>query len=258
MVESWRPTASLQILRHRAWLPAQIRDYFARHGVLEVDTLGLSPTAATEPTLSSITCQVPGIGRPCHLRASPEGPMKCLLAAGSGDIYQICHAFRGAEHGRLHRAEFMLLEWYRVGMDHHALMSDVAALLRHVGYTDDIVTLSFDELWRERFGCGAHAIASADLAGIVRCLPFTLDESDYADRQRLYDYAYSAMVSDPAAREGGLFRLRFPSGAARVRTCWRPLAAGRPLRADCGRRRAGERLPRDRRRRRATTLFRGR
>ena len=210
MVESWRPTASLQILRHRARLLAQIRDYFARHRVLEVDTPCLSPTAATEPTLSSITCQVPGIGRPCHLRTSPEGPMKRLLAAGSGDIYQICHAFRGAEHGRLHRAEFMLLEWYRVGIDHHALMTDVAALLRYVGYTHDIATLSFDELWRERFGCGAHAIASADLADIVRRLPFSLDETAYADRQCLYDCAYSAMVGDTTAREGAYFVYAFP------------------------------------------------
>src|SRR5207249_5616998 len=66
------------------------------------------------------------------LHASPEYAMKRLLAAGSGDIYQICHVVRARESSRLHNPEFTLIEWYRVGFSLEALMEEVEALVREL------------------------------------------------------------------------------------------------------------------------------
>ena len=97
---SWQPRASLAVIRERARVYRQIRAFFNTRGCMEVDTPLLMPTTGTDVNVASITVDR---GRRRHyLQTSPEYAMKRLLAAGSGSIFQICHAFRDGEAGRLH------------------------------------------------------------------------------------------------------------------------------------------------------------
>ena len=128
--EDWRPRASLPALRARAALLAAARGFFARRGVLEVETPILSSAAVTDPHIDSLGTELDGGSY--HLSTSPEYAMKRLLAAGCGDIYQICKAFREGERGRWHNPEFTLIEWYRLGFDDGALMGEVEALVREM------------------------------------------------------------------------------------------------------------------------------
>src|ERR1700681_4880836 len=124
----WRPTASLAALQRRARMLAQVREFFASRGVLEVETPILSAGTVSDPQIDSLTTRVAGLAGRFYLSTSPEFPMKRLLAAGSGDIYQVCKVFRDAERGRWHNPEFTMIEWYRLGFDDAALMTEVESL----------------------------------------------------------------------------------------------------------------------------------
>jgi lysyl-tRNA synthetase class 2 len=131
-VADWRPTASLAALRRRAGKLASVREFFSRRGVLEVETPAVVGAAVTDVHIHSAGVELEPGGRPYHLHTSPEYAMKRLLAAGSGDIYQIARVVRGAERSRLHNPEFTLIEWYRLGLTLEALMSEVDALAREL------------------------------------------------------------------------------------------------------------------------------
>jgi lysyl-tRNA synthetase class 2 len=123
-------------MKIRAMLLARIRSFFEDNGVMEVDTPVLSRFGTTDPAIESFCCEYRGPGAgdgvALYLHTSPEFFMKRLLAAGCGPIYQLAHVFRNGELGRRHNPEFMMLEWYRPGIDYHALMDEVDALLEFV------------------------------------------------------------------------------------------------------------------------------
>jgi elongation factor P--(R)-beta-lysine ligase len=129
---SWRPTAPLHALKLRAAMLHSARAFFEERGVLEVETPILSAAAVSDPHIESLSTQIAGVAGRRYLGTSPEYAMKRLVAAGSGDIYQICKVFRDAERGRWHNPEFTMIEWYRLGFNDAALMDEVEALVRQL------------------------------------------------------------------------------------------------------------------------------
>ena len=115
-----------RVLELRAQLTDAIRRFFRERGFLEVDTPVLLPANAPETQIDA-TPAGPG-----WLRTSPELAMKRLLAAGSGNIFQLGPCFRDGEHGRWHHPEFTLLEWYRANAGHIDILADAKALLAFV------------------------------------------------------------------------------------------------------------------------------
>jgi elongation factor P--(R)-beta-lysine ligase len=131
VLNEWQPTCSIEMLRLRAQVFNDIRQFFSARAVLEVETPLLSYSSITDPQLDFFTTDFcsPPLQHTLFLQTSPEFAMKRLLAAGSGSIYQICKAFRNGEAGRFHNPEFTLLEWYRVGFKLPQLMDEIAELL---------------------------------------------------------------------------------------------------------------------------------
>lgn len=141
----WHPSASIPTLHQRAQLLAQIRQFFNRRAYLEVETPVMGHYGITDLYLSNVTgyCQA----KTTYLQTSPEYHMKRLLAAGSGPIFQLARVFRDDELGRWHNPEFTLLEWYQLGIDHHALMAEVDELLRDTLNCEPLIKKTYQEVF---------------------------------------------------------------------------------------------------------------
>lgn len=177
---TWKPSARLDVLRARAHLLARIREFFAAAGVMEVETPIASRAATTDPLLQSLQTNWSGadpLGQRLYLQTSPELPMKRLLVAGSGPIYQICKVFRNGERGRLHHPEFSLLEWYRPDLGYRALMGEVAELARHALNRPELPVerLSYRELFRDRLGLDPLTAEPGELRRASQDIPGSPD-----------------------------------------------------------------------------------
>ena len=205
-VPAWAPGTSLETLRMRAALLAHARTFFAARGVLEVDTPALMACGVTDPQIHSLRADLPGAaGRQGYLQSSPEYAMKRLLAAGSGDIFQICHVFRGEEQGPLHNGEFTLIEWYRLGYSLEALMEEVDVLVRELlgaaagGATEQI---PYTELLKRTLGIDALHESLASLRSSTEALGFDKRLTQQLDRDGLLDLLDGRARSGPAPGHG--------------------------------------------------------
>jgi len=110
-----------------------MRGFFLGRGFVEVETPSLSlhrDVTVHIRDFSTAYSDDAGRQRTLGLVSSPEHHMKRLLAAGWGDIFQICRFFRNGETGDLHNPEFSGVEWYEVGHDYRGCMETTEALVR--------------------------------------------------------------------------------------------------------------------------------
>ncbi|MFO1401926.1 MAG: EF-P lysine aminoacylase EpmA [Steroidobacteraceae bacterium] len=213
----WRPGASRERLELRAARLAAARAFFAGRGVLEVDTPVLVRRAVTDPHLHSAQVQLPGCAEPLYLHTSPEYAMKRLLAAGSGDIYQICHVVRGEERGRRHNAEFTLIEWYRLGAGIDALMDEVEELVRLLAAPAAAAParrLSYQQAFTAALGIDPLAAAEAELRAAAARHGCDAGAVPAGERDALLDLLMGMVVGPALGRGAPCFVHRYPASQA--------------------------------------------
>lgn len=181
----WQPSASIETLRERAQVLAQVRSFFAERSVMEVDTQSISQAAVSDPFIDSLPVAYqthPAAEIVWHyLQSSPEYAMKRLLAAGSGAIYQLSKVFRNGELGRLHNPEFTMLEWYRPGFCEQQLMHEVRDLVDQVLGPQTWCVLTYRELFIKYLDIDPFDCEILDLQTAVRAnidAPFEDDRKD--------------------------------------------------------------------------------
>lgn len=191
-MKDWKPTANAKALRLRAELHALIRRFFAERKVLEVETPILSAAGNTDPNIESFSLRFDGpkaAGEPTRwLRTSPEFPLKRLVAAGIGDCYELGRVFRNGEAGKRHNPEFTMLEWYRVGWNHHQLMDETTELLKAAlalaGRRATVRETSFRQLYLDKFGFDPMSAPEDELRsplGVYDIDPKGLTRDDWLD-----------------------------------------------------------------------------
>jgi lysyl-tRNA synthetase class 2 len=163
---SQEPKTNIANLRRRAELTRRIREFFYERGVLEVETPLLCTSTGTDVYIDSI--QAIANEQLCFLQTSPEYAMKRLLVEGIGDCYQLSKAFRDHEYGHQHNLEFTILEWYRLGFDHHALMDEVDELLQLILMMPKAHRISYQALFEAHLKVNPHEISLDELQQIAK------------------------------------------------------------------------------------------
>ena len=229
---NWRPTATPAALARRADLLHRARLFFSERHVLEVETPILSAAAVSDPQIESLATRVAGMPGHKYLCTSPEYAMKRLLAAGSGDIYQICKVFRDAERGRWHSPEFTMIEWYRLGMDDTALMDEVEALVRAllapVRSVGNAERLSYSAALQRHAGVDAFSSSDQELRQAALRHGIACDAE--LDRDAKLDLLMGLIVGPRLGREVPSFICDYPASQAvlaRLRPASLPAVAAR-------------------------------
>ena len=111
-------------------MTAAFRSGLNRRGYIEVHSPVLVRSPGTDPNIEPIA--VPGWG---FLATSPEFQLKRLLVGGFERIYSVGPAFRADERGPHHNPEFVIAEWYHVGVGYLELAKETEKFLAQVAET---------------------------------------------------------------------------------------------------------------------------
>jgi len=143
----------------RNQLFSQLRDFFTQRKVLEVDTSLVRKFSVTDPYMRAFSVISSDGHHRGYLQTSPEYAMKELISQGAGDIYQLGKMFRSDEKGKHHNSEFTLLEWYRMGWDHQALMLECCELIQLVLGDLSLFKTTYRDAFLSQLDCNPFEIS---------------------------------------------------------------------------------------------------
>jgi len=215
---TWQPSAIIEHLKDRAFIINRIRQFFMEKKVLEVETPTLSHATVTDVHLHTFKTDFigPGYGngKTVYLMTSPEFHMKRLLSAGSGSIYQICKSYRNEESGRYHNPEFSMLEWYRVGFDHHMLMAEVDEFLQTTLGITRTEKMTYQNAFKQYLGVCPLEATLDELRNVAYRLGFDEIVKHERNRDTLLQLLFSMEIEKNIGQECPMFIYDFPASQA--------------------------------------------
>lgn len=218
---NWKPNTTAHVREQRAQMLHDIRAFFYERNVLEVETPALSQAANTDPYIESF--EVRGQSASRFLHTSPEYPMKRLLAADSGDIYQISKVWRSNELGSTHNPEFTMLEWYRVGFSYHQLLQEVDVLLTKLlaslfsDFQQSSLIICYQQLFLEKLNINPHTVSHTDLISCCQSYISGLDTNDL-NHQDMLDALLTHCIEPKFSTNRLTFIIDYPESQSALAT----------------------------------------
>lgn len=140
--------------------------------------------------------------------------MKRLLAADSGPIFQVTHAFRQEESGPRHNPEFTLVEWYRPGdglLEGMELLSDLADELLGRGQAEPI---TYQAAFERHAGIDPHRATTAELIELASARGVILSPTTGDDRDFWLDVLLTELVEPLLGRGRPAILYDYPASQA--------------------------------------------
>ncbi len=192
-----------EILRDRARMLSEARAFFASRNILEVDCPLLTSQASVDLHIDLIAALFNN-QETRYLHSSPEYGMKRLLAEGIGDCYQLAHVFRDGEVGAKHNPEFMMAEWYRVGMPFEAFIEETLQFIRLFLGSLPSETISYKDAFLHYVNLDPFSASEKDLIEAIRkhqisCYPSLFEEG----RDALLNLLLASLI-EPKLGQGKL------------------------------------------------------
>lgn len=177
----------IEILKDRAALLARSRAFFDSRKMTEVDCPLLTSKASVDLHIDLISALF-SEKETRYLHSSPEYGMKRLLVEGIGDCYQLAHVFRDGEVGRKHNPEFMMAEWYRVGMPFKDFIEETLDYIRL--FLGDIPseTISYKEAFLKYLSIDPFLATEQELIQLIQ-------EQDVAPYPSLFEEGRDALLN---------------------------------------------------------------
>jgi lysyl-tRNA synthetase class 2 len=200
-------------LKLRASVLKKIRSFLEERGIMEVETPLLGTTSSVDLHMEPFGLKTGG--KEFYLETSPEFAMKRLLSMGSGSIYQITRAFRSQEQGRLHNPEFTMVEWYRVGFDHHKLMDEVGELVESVLNCGPVKKITYTEVMKEAAGFNPLEMSAPAIRMVIDGLGLNSPPAlDLTDTDECLDFIFTVRVQPYLKEQGPVFVYDYPPSQA--------------------------------------------
>jgi lysyl-tRNA synthetase class 2 len=114
-----------------------IEEFLQKKGYLKIDLPVLSPTLIPESYLEVFETEFRYSDKreKLYLTPSPELFLKRLLVEGIGNCYYLGKSFRNSDPpSSLHSFEFMMLEFYKTGVNYIEIADEVLEMLKYISF----------------------------------------------------------------------------------------------------------------------------